>query len=62
MSVGGIARFTRAAFEGSVDLSLADFAALNLSGTAFSDALNMRTMSYKQISAAKDELKSHDTL
>jgi hypothetical protein len=65
MKVSGFAFFNNAVFEGSVDLTYAEFAWLDLSSALWpkvAGKLQMQGMSYKTILAAKDQPESHKAL
>jgi hypothetical protein len=63
MRVAGSAYFADAQFNGSADLTQADFAALYLSRAVFSGSLDLQAMTYKEIHADPDnERRSHELL
>jgi hypothetical protein len=65
MKVGGYAVFNDAVFYGSVDFRYAEFVWLDLSGASLPNVASqflMLGMSYKYISAARDEPESHKVL
>ena len=65
MKVGGYAVFNDAAFYGPVDFRYAEFAWLDLSGAFLPNVASqfqMQGMTYKYISAARDEPESHKML